>query len=138
MKNNKKLRIIVDANGWISSLLSLPFRKRLEAVYDAGYCLLFSEQLFQELDSARRKPYPAKRIDRAEYEELISLLRTDAELVDVHSIVEVCRDPKDNFLLAKAKDGNADYQITSYNDLRIMKKKKKTKIVTLSEFIEQI
>jgi len=43
-------------------------------------------------------------------------------------------DPKDNFLLALAKDGNADYLITGDNNLLSLKEFGKTKIVTLSEF----
>ena len=134
MKTNKRLRVIVDANGWISSLLKLPFRERLKIVYGAECRLLFSERLFQDIDNAVRKPYPEKRINRAEYEELVAKLRIIAELVDVHSVVEVCRDPKDNFLLALAKDGNADYLITGDDDLLVLKTFGKTKIVKLTEF----
>jgi putative PIN family toxin of toxin-antitoxin system len=134
MKKSKRLRIVVDTNGWISSLLSPTFRLRLEVVSGGEFRLLFSEQLFRELDKAVRKPYPAKRIERMEYEKLVVLLRSVAELVDVHSVVEICRDPKDNFLLALAKDGNADYLITGDIDLLVLKKFEKTKIVTISEF----
>jgi len=45
-----------------------------------------------------------------------------------------CRDPKDNFLLALAKDGNADYLITGDDDLRSMNQFEKTIIVKLNEF----
>jgi putative PIN family toxin of toxin-antitoxin system len=95
---------------------------------------VISEELLHELDEAVRKPYPAKRILRTEYNQLVLRLHTIAELVDVHSTVEICRDPKDNFLLALAKDGNADYLITGDNDLLVMKQFEQTKIVMLSEF----
>jgi putative PIN family toxin of toxin-antitoxin system len=134
MKKSKKLQIVVDANGWVSALLSPTFRVRLEAVFGEEFRLLFSEQLFRELDKAVRKPYLAKRIDRKIYEEIVSRLRSVAELVEVRSSVEVCRDPKDNFLLALAKDGNADYLITGDIDLLVLKEFENTKIVTLSEF----
>ena len=134
MKKNKKLRIVVDANGWISSLLSRKFKVQLDIVYGEEYRLLFSEQLFLELDGAIRKPYLAKQIVRTDYEILISKLRTIAELIDVHSVVEVCRDPKDNFLLALAKDGNADYLITGDDDLLVLETFGKTKIVTITDF----
>ena len=128
------MRIVVDANGWISSLLTPGFRVRLEVVFDVECQLVVSEQLFRELDRAVRKPHLAKRIDQADYEELIFVLRTDAELVDAHSVIDICRDPEDNFLLALAKDGNADYLITGDNDLLVLKEFGKTKIVTLVEF----
>ena len=135
MQKNKKIRLVIDVNVWISTMLSSDFRHRIDVIFDPGeYCLLVSKELFDELDDAVRKPYPAKRIVRSEYEKLVLLLKTDAELVDVHSTVEICRDPKDNYLLALAKDGNADYLITGDKDLRVLKEFGKTKIVELSEF----
>jgi len=130
---NKKKRLVVDANAWISSLLTLKFRIRLNVVFGLDYQLLVSEQLFRELGRAVQKPYLAKNIKQADYDSLVSLLRADAELVEVHSVVDVCRDPKDNFLLALAKDGNADYLITGDSDLLVLKEFEKTKIVKLSD-----
>jgi putative PIN family toxin of toxin-antitoxin system len=115
-------------------LLTPTFRARLEIVFGIEYCLLCSVQLFRELDRAVNKPYPAKRILRADYENLVSRLRTNAEIVVVHSTVDICRDPKDNHLLALAKDGNADYLITGDDDLRVLKEFGKTKIMNLTEF----
>jgi putative PIN family toxin of toxin-antitoxin system len=134
MKKSKKLRIVVDVNCWISSLLKPAFKIRLRTVFDATYCLLVSEPLFQELDRVVQKPYLAERINRTDYKRLVSLLQDNAELVDVYSVVEVCRDPKDNFLLALAKDGNADYLITGDDDLLVLETFEKTKIVKLTDF----
>jgi putative PIN family toxin of toxin-antitoxin system len=127
------MRLVIDANVWISVLLKPAFRARVEGVCEE-HCLLFSEQLFSEIDRAVRKPYPAKKIVRFDYEKLVANLRVNTELVEVHSVVDACRDPKDNFLLALAKDGNADYLITGDDDLRDMKEFAKTKIVSLSDF----
>ena len=55
--------------------------------------------------------------------------------IEVTSEVEVCRDKKDNFLLALAKDGTASHLITGDNDLLILKTFSKTKILTLSEYL---
>jgi hypothetical protein len=54
--------------------------------------------------------------------------------VDVQSLIEICRDPKDNFLLALAQDGLADYLITGDRDLLSVKQLGKTQIVKLNEF----
>ena len=131
---NKKIRLVIDSNVWVSSLLSPSFFGRLKIVFDSRYRLLVSEEFFDDLANAFRKPYLVKQINPADYMELVSQLRTDAELVDVFSIVDACRDPKDNFLLALAKDGNADYLITGDEDLLMVKEFGKTKIVKLSEF----
>ena len=131
---NKKTRLVVDANAWISSLLKPRFRDRLYIVFGAAYHLMVSEELFRDLASAMRKPYLVTRISPADYESLVFMLRADAELVEVRSVVNACRDPKDNFLLALAKDGNADYLITGDDDLRNIKQFEKTIIVSLNEF----
>ena len=134
LKNKQKNRLVVDANIWIRALLKPKFRIRVEVVFGSEYRLFVCEWLFRELDKAIRKPYLEKRIGLANYESLVEQLRTDAELVDVKSIIDVCRDPKDNFLLALVKDGNADYLITGDGDLLVLEKFGNTKIMTLREF----
>jgi len=128
------MRLAVDANIWISSLLKQTFQYRTEVFFGSENIVLVSTELFHDLEDAIQKPYLEKRISRKLYEKLIAKLRSNAELVDVHSVVEVCRDPKDNFLLALAKDGNADYLITGDDDLLVLETFKKTKIVTLTDF----
>ena len=134
MPKNSKKRLVIDVNVWVSTLLSPKFRVRVDIVFGAKYRLIVSEELFEELDDAIRKPYLEKRINQIDYTMLVSKLRSVAEIVDVHSTVEICRDPKDNFLLALAKDGNADYLITGDADLLVMKEFEQTKIVMLSDF----
>ncbi len=58
------------------------------------------------------------------------------DLIAVQSIVTICRDPKDNFLLALAKDSKADYLLTGDNDLLDIKNFGKTKIITINNFFE--
>jgi predicted nucleic acid-binding protein len=58
--------------------------------------------------------------------------------VKVFSIVNVCRDVKDNFLLSLAIDGDVDYLITGDNDLLILKHYKKTSILTINDFISTL
>ena len=128
------MRLVVDANLWISSLLSSEFQARTENFFQSEYRLIVSKDLFDDLDDAIHKPYLAKRINRTDYEMLISKLRTLAELVDVRSVVDVCRDPKDNYLLALAKDGSANYLITGDADLLVLNEFEKTKIIKLSDF----
>ena len=100
---------------------------------------LSSEHLFCELDQTARKPRLAKQIDRAKYELLVSRLQSVAELVDAQSVVDVCRDPKDNSFLVLAKEGNVDYLPCQFfwagdHGLQVMGTFEKTKIVSLANF----
>lgn len=55
--------------------------------------------------------------------------------IEVTSSVSVCSDPKDDFLLALAQDGQADYLITGDTDLLSIKVFGTTKIIKMSDFI---
>ncbi len=68
--------------------------------------------------------------------ELLRIFDRFAELVEVESDVDLCRDEKDNFLLNLAIDSSADYLVTGDNDLLVLKKVKNTEILTFSEFIK--
>ena len=54
MQRNKKTRLVVDVNVWISSLMMQAFRDRTEMFFDSENLLLVSEELFDELDDAIR------------------------------------------------------------------------------------
>jgi hypothetical protein len=55
-------------------------------------------------------------------------------LIEIASTVEICRDEKDNFLLALAKDSKADFLITGDKDLLVLNVFENTKILTFTEF----
>ena len=69
---------------------------------------------------------------------MLSVFEPFIDLIDVISIISICRDPKDNFLLALAKDGKADFLLTGDKDLIDLKKIGKTKINTITSFLEEM
>lgn len=68
---------------------------------------------------------------------MLSTFEPFIDLMEVKSIVTVCRDPKDNFLLALSKDGKADYLLTGDKDLLDLIKFGKTQIKTITAFIDK-
>ena len=98
--------------------------------------LLFSTELITEIQQTITKPRLKKYFGTNALEEMLSTFEPFIDLIEVQSIVTICRDPKDNFLLAIAKDGKADYLLTGDNDLLDLKKFGKTKIITIVNFIE--
>ena len=68
---------------------------------------------------------------------MLSAFEPFIDLIEVENIITVCRDPKDTFLLALAKDGKADYLLTGDKDLLILTKFGKTKIKTITDFIDE-
>jgi len=69
---------------------------------------------------------------------LIELFNEYGLLLDVRSNINVCRDSKDNFLLALAKDGEADYLITGDKDLLELQKFEGTKIISVRQLMNEV
>lgn len=59
------------------------------------------------------------------------------DFIKVKSKVNICRDSKDDFLLALAIDGKADFLITGDKDLLVLAKIENTRIITMSEYLEK-
>lgn len=57
------------------------------------------------------------------------------DFVEVKSNIEICRDPRDNFLLSLAIDGKANYLLTGDNDLLIINNIGQTQIITVADFL---
>jgi putative PIN family toxin of toxin-antitoxin system len=68
---------------------------------------------------------------------MLAVFEPFIDFIKIKSKVAICRDPKADFLLALAKDGNADYLITGDKDLLVINKYKQTVILTFKEFEEK-
>lgn len=134
----QKSRIIVDTNLWISILLTQDYLKFDSLLDDQNITLLFNEELLNELIEVSRRPKFKRYFDKEDVEELLSIINRMADFTEVTTEVNICRDPNDNFLLALAIDGKADYLITGDSDLLVIKKIDKTDIVTMAEYISTL
>lgn len=128
------IRAILDTNLWISYLISKRLSE-IDALFERNdLLLLFSEELLEEFIEVAGRPKFRSYFPAQSVEELLSLFDEFGELIDVKSTVDLCRDPKDNFLLALAKDGYADFLVTGDDDLLALKNFENTKILTYSAF----
>jgi putative PIN family toxin of toxin-antitoxin system len=127
-------RIIFDTNLWISYLISNRLIK-IDLLLEQGKIrLLFSEESLQEFIEVATRPKFRKYFSEEDIRALLDMFDYFGEVVEVNSSVEICRDPKDNFLLALAKDSQADYLITGDKDLLEIKQFESTQIITFSDF----
>jgi putative PIN family toxin of toxin-antitoxin system len=125
-------KIIIDTNLWISFLLTKQFDFLDELLNAENITLVFSRELLGEFVGVVERPKFRKYFTRADLEHLLDTIDETAVYCDVISDVHVCRDEKDNFLLALAKDSEADYLITGDNDLLTLKQFEKTQIITIA------
>lgn len=135
MPAKTKHRLIIDSNLWISFLLTSDYSKVDPMFADNAIKLLFSQELIDEFVEVAQRPKFRKYFSLNDIEDLLTKVRAKAEFISVTSIVELCRDPKDNFLLALAKDGNATHLLTGDKDLLVLQKVGKTKILTITDYL---
>lgn len=137
MQKNKPFKLIIDTNLWVSLIISNKLRILDPFIFNEEARLLFSTELLAEIQETIAKPRLKKYFKTDALEEMLSAFEPFIDLIEVESIVSVCRDFKDNFLLALAKDGKADYLLTGDKDLLVLTKFGKTKIRTITAFINE-
>lgn len=137
MRKSKPLKLIIDSNLWISFIISNKQSLLDPLVFSGKAKLLFSNELIIEIRQTITKPKLKKYFGTNALEAMLSTFEPFIDLIEVESIVSICRDPNDNFLLALAKDGKADYLLTGDKDILDFKKFGNTKIKTISAFIDE-
>jgi putative PIN family toxin of toxin-antitoxin system len=133
---NKVSRIIIDTNLWISFLITKDFTKLDEILFSRHGILVFSQELLDEFLEVARRPKFRRFFSSNDIEEILETIEEYADFVKVQTKIEVCRDPKDNFLLSLSVDGNADFLLTGDKDLLDLTKFGETKIITISDFLQ--
>jgi putative PIN family toxin of toxin-antitoxin system len=118
------MRVLIDTNVLVSYLLQPDapgaVQATLRAFLEEQFTLLVPGALLQELlVTVGGKPRLAKRIPSEELATFIAILEEFGEGVQQISepIPAVTRDPKDDYLLAYALVGEADYLVTGDKDL---------------------
>jgi len=132
----KNKRIILDTNLWISFLISENFTELDELIKTKKVILVFSDELLEEFIEVVKRPKFIKFFSKKDVEKLLDTFDQYADLINVTSQIDLCRDQKDNFLLNLSVDGKADYLVTGDKDLLMLEKVNKTRILTYRELIK--
>jgi uncharacterized protein len=129
-------RIIIDTNLWISFLLTKDLKKLDHKILSGSIKLLFSLESIEEFLTVVDRPKLKKYFTLSDVEKLIELFDIYGEVIEVKSKVNLCRDTKDNFLLALAKASKADFLITGDLDLLVLKEFESTRILSFTEYLK--
>ena len=132
------MRLVVDTNILVSALLaasSLP--AQLVVLWRAGrFDLLTAAEQLDELMRVTRYPKIRERLAPALAGRLVNDLRGLAITLDALPVVDASPDPDDNYLLALAAAGSADFLVTGdKQDLLGLAIYQGTKIVTVRAFL---
>ncbi|MDR0603201.1 MAG: putative toxin-antitoxin system toxin component, PIN family [Bacteroidales bacterium] len=103
-----KSSIIIDTNLWISFLLTRQYPLLDMLLENNAVKLIFSDELLDEFVRVVQRPKFKKFFSQEDIKTLLQYIRQHAQFVKVDSVVTVCRDVKDNFLLSLAQDSHAD------------------------------
>jgi uncharacterized protein len=135
------MRVVLDTNVLVSALLveaSLP--AQVLTLWRAGrFTLLTSTQQLDELRQVTRYPKLRSRLTPALAGRLINELRQVAVLVQDLPLVDVSPDPYDNYLLAMASGGEAEYLVTGdKQDVLSLERYLDTRILSVRNFLTLI
>jgi uncharacterized protein len=131
-------RVILDTNLWISFLINNDFSRLDRIINDKKVVLLYSQELIEEFIEVARRPKFKKYFDEESLQLLLAKMAARAEFIDVESKIKICQDPKDNFLLALAKDGKATHLLTGDKELLLIAKFSRTFIISMTEYLKTL
>jgi len=134
-------RVLLDTNVFISYLLTTEPSSAVTCVVEAGirgrFTWLLPRDLVEELTAkARSKVYLAQRITPERIQRLIDNVAEVAEILPriAQPIPAITRDRSDDYLLAYALVGQADYLVTGDRDLLVLGQVAETRIVSPAAF----
>jgi len=135
------MRVLFDTNVLISYLLpfsrSTTTQRIVEDTIHSSITIILPEELVAELSQkVADKKYLAERIPAENAARFIRALTDVAEAIPpiVERVPEVGRDRKDDYLLAYALVGRADYLVSGDDDLLVLREVEDLKIVSPAEF----
>ena len=137
----RALRAILDTNVLLSALIrvdSKPY-KLVRAWLDGRFGLVSGEAQLEELRRVSRYEQVRRYFAPAEIGWLINRIRERALLVKQLPKVDVADDPGDNYLLAMAVAGEAEYLVTGdKSDLLALKRHRGTQLWTVQEMVSML
>lgn len=131
------MRVVLDANILISALLlSTGHPAEIYRAWPSGrFILLTCPEQLNELRAALRKPALAERIRPYKAGRLVNELKKLAIVITALPRIARSPDPTDDFLLALAEAGRADYLVTGdKSGLLALHSHRTTRILSAAQF----
>lgn len=97
--------------------------------------LFTSSELLEELTETLAKPRLQKYLTRERTKHLFDLIWIKTKLQHVSINLQLCRDPKDNFIINLATEANTTHIITGDNDLLVLNPIDQIQVLTITDFL---
>lgn len=133
------MRIILDTNVWISFLIGHQLQAIRSIVTDMSFEVFVCPQLTNEIVDVARRDKIRRYIKDSDVEDLMRIICAFCHAIDIVNEAKTdIRDRKDLYLLSLAETIDAVYIVSGDADLTVLQQHKNTRIITLSEFKNQI
>ena len=131
------MRVVIDTNDFISALIGKKHRQKLEKIIlNESIEILADSILLAEIEEVASREKFKKYISKIQIDAFVALLKLRVTIIVPYTIMSESPDPDDNFLLAIAYDGQADYLITGdKSDLLSLGSIKNIPIIRLDDFL---
>ena len=133
-----KIRVIVDTNLWISSLIGRQLSSLREILSYPSIDLIMTERLKQEVLLVARRPKFARYFHPEDVDQLQEWMEQNMTNVPLGEVPSRCRDPKDDYLLELAIQAKAVYLVSGDSDLLEMGSIGDCRIMTVKQFEQEI
>jgi len=130
----KNIKVIFDTNVWISFLIGKRLLFIKNYIADGQITIIITQQLLDEIKDVTSKERIKKYFPKESVSELIELLETIAEHIEIKPTHFINRDPKDNFLLDLIDFSRVDFLVTGDKDLLVHNPFKTATILTPADF----
>ena len=132
------MRAVVDTNVLISATFWTGRPKQiLNRIRHGEITFLTSQILLDELKDILLRADKPFRLTKKEAEQVVTVMRNLAEVIQPHSHLSICRDKNDNRVLECAVDGRAEWIITGDQHLLELRSFQGIRIVTPQDFLNQ-
>ncbi|WP_028667165.1 putative toxin-antitoxin system toxin component, PIN family [Runella zeae] len=134
----KKIRVVIDANWYISACISRNSRKTLyyNIFRNNHLQVYYSKELLQEFEEVITRKKFVKIISSNQIVRFISFATLFLKEITISEIPTVARDRNDDYLLAICEACDAHFLVTGDDDLLSLEIYKNTTIVSMSQFIK--
>ena len=127
-------KVIIDSNIWVSFMIGKNLRSLLQYIRNEQITIITCKEQLQELSEAFGKPKLQKYFKASQIATFFSFLKGVSRIVPITSIAPLCRDPKDDYLLALSIASDAHFLVTGDKDLLEMQKINNTIIIKYTDF----
>ena len=127
-------KVVIDSNIWVSFLIGRTLRNLVQHIRNEQITIITCEEQLKELYDAFRKPKLQKYFQIDQIETFFSFLKGVSLIVPITTITPLCRDPKDDYLLALSITAEAHFLVTGDADLLDLQQINKTLIIKYTDF----